>query len=56
MVHTMSTSFQKFAHCFEMEGKKLEQVTGEKDLGILIEDELNFHKQTAAATKNAKKK
>ena len=36
-----------------MEGKKLEQVTEEKDLGILIDDELKFHKQTAAATKKA---
>ena len=40
-------------HCYEMEGKKLEQVTEEKDLGVLIDDELKFHKQTAAATKKA---
>ena len=33
-------------HCYEMERKKLEQVTEEKDLGILIDDELKFHKQT----------
>ena len=34
-----------------MEGKKLEQVTKEKDLGILIDNEFKFHKQTAAPTK-----
>ena len=34
-----------------MEGKKLEQVIEDKALGILIDDELKFHKQTAAATK-----
>ena len=36
-----------------MEGKKLEQVTEEKNLGILIDDELKFHKQIAATTKKA---
>ena len=36
-----------------MEGKEFEQVTDEKVLGILIDDQLKFHKQTSAATKNA---
>ena len=36
-----------------MEGKKLEQVTDEKDLGISIDDDLKFHEQTTAATKKA---
>ena len=36
-----------------MNGKELEQVKEEKDLGILIDDQLKFHKQTAAAVKKA---
>ena len=32
-----------------MNGKQLEQVNDEKDLGVLIDDELKFHKHTAAA-------
>ena len=38
---------------YEMNGTKLKQVTEEKDLGILIDDELKFHKQSASATKKA---
>ena len=38
---------------YEMDGTKLKQVTEEKDLGILIDDELKFHKQSASATKKA---
>ena len=34
-----------------MNGQQLEQVTNEKDLGVLIDDELKFHKQTGAAIK-----
>ena len=36
-----------------MDGKELEQVKEEKDLGVLIDYELKFHKQTAAAIKRA---
>ena len=38
---------------YTMNGKELEQVKEEKDLGILIDDQLKFHKQTAAAVKKA---
>ena len=38
-------------HSYTMEGKKLEKVKEEKDLGVLIDDELKFHKQTALAVK-----
>ena len=34
-----------------MDGKELDQVKEEKDLGVLIDNELKFHKQTAAAIK-----
>ena len=40
-------------HIYEMDGKKLEQVKDEKDLGVLIDNELKFHKQTATAIKRA---
>ena len=40
-------------HIYEMDGIKLEQVKDEKDLGVLIDDNLKFHKQTAAAIKKA---
>ena len=36
-----------------MNGKLLEAITEEKDLGVLIDNELKFHKQTAAAVKKA---
>ena len=38
---------------YEMDGKKLKQVKEEKDLGVLVDDELNFHKQTSSAIKKA---
>ena len=38
---------------YEMNGQQLEQVNDEKDLGVLIDDELKFHKHTAAAIKKA---
>ena len=38
---------------YEMNGTKLKQVTEEKDLGIIIDDELKFHKQSASATKKS---
>ena len=40
-------------HMYEMDGKELDQVKEEKDLGVLIDNELKFHKQTAAAIKRA---
>ena len=36
-----------------MNGYTLEQVTEEKDLGIIIDKELKFHKHTAMAIKKA---
>ena len=36
-----------------MNGQQLEQVNDEKDLGVLIDDALKFHKHTAAAIKKA---
>ena len=36
-----------------MNGKLLESITEEKDLGVLIDKDLKFHKQTAAAVKKA---
>ena len=38
---------------YNMNGQCLEQVKQEKDLGIVIDDELKFHQQTAAAIKKA---
>ena len=38
---------------YEMNGQQLDQVKEEKDLGVLIDDELKFHKQTATAIKTA---
>ena len=38
-------------HIYEMNGHKLDQVQEEKDLGVLIDDELKFHKQTSAVIK-----
>ena len=40
-------------HVYKMNGNKLEQVKEQKDLGVLIDDGLKFHKQTAAAIKKA---
>ena len=36
-----------------MDRQELEQVSEEKDLGVLVIDELEFHRQTAAAVKKA---
>ena len=38
---------------YEMNGQQLDQVKEEKDSGVLIDDELKFHKQTAASIKTA---
>ena len=40
-------------HEYWMNGKLLESITEEKDLGVLIDKDLKFHKQTAAAVKKA---
>ena len=36
-----------------MNGKVLEAITEEKDLGVLVDKELKFHKQAAAAVNKA---
>ena len=41
-------------HRYEMKGQQLEQVDEEKDLGVLIDNEHKFHKQTAMAIKKGK--
>ena len=38
---------------YKMAGRYLEQVEEETDLGVLVDNELKFHKQTAVATKEA---
>ena len=38
---------------YKMDNQELQQVREEKDLGVLIDEELKFHKQTAAAVKKA---
>ena len=40
-------------HIYEMDENKLDQVKEEKDLGVLIDNELTFHNQIAAAIKRA---
>ena len=40
-------------HVYKMSNQDLEQVYEEKDLGVLIDAELKFHKQTSAAVKKA---
>ena len=36
-----------------MDGKQLSHINEEKDLGVIIDCDLKFHKQTAAAVKKA---
>ena len=43
-------------HRYEINGKKLEKVDEEKDLGVIVDNELKFHKHTAAAVKKANMK
>ena len=38
---------------YNMEGYSLQQVCEEKDLGVIIDENFKFHKQTAAAVKKA---
>ena len=40
-------------HKYKMNGNKLDHVDEEKDLGVLIDDQLKFHRQTASAVKKA---
>ena len=40
-------------HIYEINGHKLDQVQEEKDLGVLIDAELKFHKQTSAVIKKS---
>ena len=40
-------------HQYKMNGKRLNQVYEEKDLGILMDNELKFHKHTSAVVKKA---
>ena len=41
---------------YKMNGQYLEDVEEEKDLGVLVDNELKFHKQVAAVVKNANSK
>ena len=45
------TSNPRFS--YQLNGHTLEEIDSEKDLGVMIDDKLKFHKQTAAATKKA---
>ena len=38
---------------YQMNGKSLDQVMEEKDLGVIIDNELKFHRQTATSVKKA---
>ena len=38
-------------HKYNMDGIELNQVHDEKDLGVIIDQDLNFHKQTALPSK-----
>ena len=38
---------------YKMNNQELKQVREEKDLGVLIDEDLKFHKQTVAAVKKA---
>ena len=40
-------------HKYKMNGKGLEHIEEEKDLGVLIDEKLDFHRQAAAAVKKA---
>ena len=40
-------------HKYQMNGKKLDHIEEEKDLGVLIDEKLDFHRQAAAAIKKA---
>ena len=40
-------------HVYEIEGIELKQVMEEKDLGVIMDQELKFHHQTAAVVKKA---
>ena len=42
-------------HKYRINGKGLEHIEGGKDLGVLIDEKLSFHQQTAAAVMKAKR-
>ena len=44
---------QNPGHAYMLDGEPMQVVREEKDLGILIDDELKFHKQTAASISKA---
>ena len=50
---TMHVGTKNPNHCYSLNGNDLTDTRSEKDLGILIDDSLKFHIQTAAATKKA---
>lgn len=43
-------------HQYKMNGQKLQNVEDEKDLGVVIDNELKFHKHTSAVAKKANSK
>ena len=43
-------------HQYKMNGSKLEKVDEEKDLGVIVDSEIKFHKHAAAAVKKANMK
>ena len=43
-------------HQYKMNGSKLEKVNEEKDLGVIVDSEIKFHKHAAAAVKKANMK
>ena len=40
-------------HTYVLNGIELEQITTEKDLGVMVDDKLNFHVHAATGTKKA---
>ena len=50
---SLHTGRTKRRPIYEMEGQQLGQLEGQKDLGVIVDDAIKFHKQTAAAVKKA---
>ena len=44
---------QNPGHAYALDAEQMQEVKEEKDLGIVIDDDLKFHKQTAAAISKA---
>ena len=38
---------------YALNGQTLDKISSEKDLGVMVDDQLKFHMHTAAATKKA---